>query len=322
MIFLLLFTLVHAAEFNSDLQKIDREMSGNLGVFAKSLSNHQIINYQGSRPWYLASTTKIPVAIAVLRQVEAGKLSLSQKIKLRASDFVDGMGLLLTRKPGEEFTLEFLLRAMLAHSDSTATDILIRLIGKDELNRDFPGFYELTSLLEVRYRAYGEISSKARELTNRDFFSLKTESGRKQRYRKFLKISGEKKPKVPNLDTAFERYYATNANSSSLESFGLLLERLAKGELLNAYHTRLLLQIIEATATGGERLKKGIDKSLRFAHKTGTQVRRLCHAGIVFRERAAEGTVIVVCAEKFREESEAEKAIAEVAKLLTSRKWF
>ena len=83
-------------------------------MYVKRLDNNETFDYGASKPWYLGSTVKVPIAIAVLQQVDAGKLSLTTPVELKASDKVDGSGQVVWSQNGSKFTVESLLERMLA----------------------------------------------------------------------------------------------------------------------------------------------------------------------------------------------------------------
>jgi beta-lactamase class A len=84
-----------------------------------------------------ASIIKVPIMAAVFSAQEEGKLSLSDKIKLRQKDKVDGSGTLKSERSGKEYSVEELLILMNTISDNTATNIIINLLGFDYLNAWF-----------------------------------------------------------------------------------------------------------------------------------------------------------------------------------------
>jgi beta-lactamase class A len=80
----------------------------------------------------MQSVFKFPLAIAVLEQVEAGKLSLDQQVRFLPSDRYPGSySPLQDAHPGAnvDVPLRELLRLSVSLSDNIATDILLRLIG-------------------------------------------------------------------------------------------------------------------------------------------------------------------------------------------------
>jgi beta-lactamase class A len=304
-----------AAQLAAEISRIDDAMPGRFGVYVKHLGEGWEVRHGADRNWYLASTIKVPLAIAVLRRVEDGEISLEQELELSDADYVDGSGELLWSEPGARFSVDELLRHTIRDSDSTATDMLIRLIGEETLNEQVremvpEGFGTITTILQVRYDAYGEIHPDVRKLTNRDFIELKTVDDPDARYEMVLEKLGIDADEAATGSSAeaFERYYAEGINSANLEAFGRLLERLQRGELLNDEHTEQLIELMESVSTGDRRIKAGLPEGARFAQKTGTQLARACNVGILNPHRDEHAVVVAACAEGFGGLGEAERA--------------
>jgi beta-lactamase class A len=308
---------------------LDARTPGELGVYNKTTGERAALHYQSERPWYLASTVKIPVAIAVLQRVEDGDLALDDKLTLKASDYVDGSGDLLWQEPGTRVSIRSLLEKMLVNSDSTATDMLIRRLGEEALNAqihdrmDVSGFGPITTLLQVRYDAYGELHPAVKRLRNMDFIELKASPFPDERLQTLLSKLGVTAATLQSagIPEAFEKYYALRRNSAPLQSFGRLLERLNAGELLSPTHTNFMLGLMEKMVTGEKRLKAGLPPHVRFAQKTGTQHGRICNVGLIHTESQAHvsgdrAVVVAACAEKFGQQREAEAALAAVGEAL------
>lgn len=307
-----------ALKLQQEMKVIDAKTSGNLGVYVKKFGTTEEMDYSADRNWYFASTVKVPVAIAVLQLVEEGKLSLDQKLILKRSDPVDGSGEVRFRRPGSKLSLSYLIEKMLTQSDSTATDMLIRLIGENELNQrirvqmGISGFQPLTTILQVRKDAYSFLHPSAKNLTNRHFIALKKHRSSASKYRAFAKMI-----RVPprqlnekSIESAFEKYYETGLNSGSLKAYGSLLEKLVAGELLSEKNTRLILKHMTAMITGERRIKAGLPKKIRFAQKTGTQVRRICNVGVVFIPPSEKDKwIVTACVEKFASFTGAERTL-------------
>lgn len=301
-----------------EIKRIENGSPGRIGVYIKRLEDGQEVKHRADRNWYLASTIKVPVAISVLQQVEAGALALGQELALSESDFVDGAGELLYMEPGTRLTIDELLRHMIQNSDSTATDMLIRQLGEEAFNRhvrgliDGPDLGRITTILQVRYDAYSEIHTAARQLSNRDFIELKSVPTLAERYAALLErldLNGEE-PDANDIFEAFERYYARGFNSGPLTVMGALLERLVRGELLNEENTDRLLRYMENVTTGDDRIKAGLPPQVRFAQKTGTQIGRACNVGVLHPRDLQRAVVVVACAEGFEAVADAERAFA------------
>ena len=95
------------------------------------------LNAHGHPP--MQSTFKLPLAIAVLQQVERGKLTLDQPIRFLPSDRYPG-----TYSPLQDahpdanidIPLRDLLHLTVGKSDNTAADILLRILGGPQVVQD------------------------------------------------------------------------------------------------------------------------------------------------------------------------------------------
>jgi beta-lactamase class A len=299
------------------IRKIDENTAGRLGVYVRPAGENSALNYNTEDPWYLSSTIKIPVAVAILQRIEAGEFALDDELTIYESDFVDGAGDLLLQEPGRKYSIAVLIEKMIKNSDSSATDKLINLIGEEELNGQIrermvsDGFSRITTILQVRYDAYSEFHENIANLSNMDILYVHSTRSRPERLQRLverMKIN-ESELNASSIEEAFERYYSRGLNTARLESFGLLLELLYKGELLSEEHTEFLLETMEGITTGERRIKAGLPPGVRFAHKTGTQIESACNVGLIFRDGDNEPVIIAACIENFGNITEAEKAL-------------
>jgi beta-lactamase class A len=81
-----------------------------------------------------ASTIKIPVMVEVFRRLVAGDFDLNTQVTLSASDRDWGSGDLCDARPGNRYPVSRLLALMIDDSDNTATNMLIRLVGRQNIN--------------------------------------------------------------------------------------------------------------------------------------------------------------------------------------------
>jgi beta-lactamase class A/beta-lactamase class A VEB len=80
----------------------------------------------------MQSVFKFHIALAVLSEIDKGKLSLDQKIEIDKYELLpeDFWSPLRDENPnGGSFTIKKLIQYSVSHSDNTACDVLIRLIG-------------------------------------------------------------------------------------------------------------------------------------------------------------------------------------------------
>ncbi|MDQ6929686.1 MAG: class A beta-lactamase-related serine hydrolase [Candidatus Eremiobacteraeota bacterium] len=109
---------------------------GNVAMEIKDLASGftEGINSSASMP--AASTIKIPVMVEVFHQLQEGKFDFNTTVTLRASDKDWGSGSLCDRRAGTPFAVSHLLTAMITVSDNTATNMLIRLVGREHINEE------------------------------------------------------------------------------------------------------------------------------------------------------------------------------------------
>jgi len=74
------------------------------------------------------------VIVELYRRVEAGILSLEDKIVLREGDKVPGSGILKELSEGLELSVRDLTELMMILSDNTATDLVTEMVGLDNVN--------------------------------------------------------------------------------------------------------------------------------------------------------------------------------------------
>jgi beta-lactamase class A len=118
-----------------------------LEVFDLSTGYHVGFNSGASMP--AASTIKIPVMVEVFSQLQAGKFDLQKRVRLNAADKDWGSGDLCEAPVGTTYSISVLLVKMIDISDNTATNMLIRLVGRRTINRDM-------SYLGLRHTHLGE----------------------------------------------------------------------------------------------------------------------------------------------------------------------
>ena len=79
------------------IDTIAREFDGTLGISAMDIKSGERVSVNGDFSFPMASTVKIPIAIAVLSAVEKGRLRLGERRTLVPRDAVPGSGLLSAR---------------------------------------------------------------------------------------------------------------------------------------------------------------------------------------------------------------------------------
>jgi beta-lactamase class A len=117
----------------SDLDRIAREVDGTLGAAVRVVETGETVVLNGDRHFPMQSVYKAPIGMAVLHEVDAGRLSLDAPIRVEAADLVpSGMHSPLRDahpQGGVDVPLRELLRLSVEESDGSASDVLLRILG-------------------------------------------------------------------------------------------------------------------------------------------------------------------------------------------------
>lgn len=307
---------------------IEEVFGGTLGLYVYDIDDGEAFSWRADDPWYLASLVKVPIAAEVFAERDRGELSLDDRLVLRDEDFVDGAGPTIWHDPGTPISINYLLEQMITVSDNTASDMLIHRVGLEAVNRraqalvaagggDASTLGPITRLVGVRQGVYAQMHPEARALTGRDFIALRQHrvADRPGALARRLGVSPSSFD-VPDYDSAFDAYEANGENSAPLRTYGDLLAGLRQEARFAP-----VLSLMQHTTSGEGRLKAGLALSAgaaRFAHKTGTQHRRTCDAGIVTRGTAesARDVVVVACSRGPVARGPHENALARVGEAL------
>ena len=87
-----------------------------------------------SEPMRSASMIKVFLLADAMEKVRDGQLSLDMGITLHSGDKVGGAGVLCGYPSGSVIPLDKVLRLMITESDNTATNLIIDLLGMDDIN--------------------------------------------------------------------------------------------------------------------------------------------------------------------------------------------
>jgi beta-lactamase class A len=117
----------------ADLQALIRTVPDmTVGVFIVDLDSGDYVDINGSTPLSAASTIKVPILVAFLQDVDAGRVQLNDTLILQATDVADGSGEFQYLEPGTPFSTLETATKMITISDNTATNMILRQIGGAE----------------------------------------------------------------------------------------------------------------------------------------------------------------------------------------------
>lgn len=273
----------------TDVVKASKRFGGEFALYVKDLKSGVEYSYNADTPMYLASGVKVPVMIALYKQIRAGQTKLDEEMIYTEADVRDGAPLLSFLRVGTPVSLRILLEAMIQQSDNAATDMVIRHVGLENVNRTLQqqgvyGFGPITTLIDVRRLVYKNLDVRTSKFSPQDIFRLGTTRPLEARVALITELLEEPPGMITVVDynRAFSEYYAKGYNSASMRAMGDLLEKLARGKMIDDTASKQMMDVMLGTQTGGRRIRAGLPLDTPLAHKTGTQYRRTCDFSIFF----------------------------------------
>jgi len=278
------------------------KIEGKVGVGFKDFkSGIEVYNYPDDR-FLTASVFKIYVLIELYRQVNEGLLNLEDRYNYKFYDRSPGSGILQYLDEGLNLKIRDLAKLMMMISDNTATDILVEILGRDNINETIRklglvnthvaynckemifGFYsvkeEKRTELEEFLKSIGEaelieggLGDVAKKLYyKRRRMGLTLESLKLQnRFSEYFEVS---------KDTSALSDYEVNDVTSPrdmVRTFSLLYNR----SILTPEACDEILGIMAYCQTGYNRLRRHLPRNVIVAHKTGTIPGVVNDAGII-----------------------------------------
>ena len=240
-----------------NLERIADGVKADWGIYVKSLDTGEEVAINADAVMDTMSVIKIPLLVETFRQIDAGKLKLTDRIELTTARKRFGTGVLRTLDDGMQITLKDALTLMIIQSDNTATDMAFEQVGGPARVTQTMRDLGLTTITATGtsfewFRALGAISDPAwLKLTPAELFT--------RGY-----------PQVPNRAADVERFHfegKTPYGLSSARDLGRLLEKIARNEAASASACGQMLQIMRA-----QQMNTRIPKYLANTgtpHKTG-----------------------------------------------------
>ena len=109
-----------------------------IGIAAKNLKTNKTFFLNENKEFGTASVIKIAIALTLFKKAEEGKLDLYNVQKLRQDEIFDAglgdCGILKYFEPKSGISLYNTCLLMLALSDNTATNLVLRFVKKEEVN--------------------------------------------------------------------------------------------------------------------------------------------------------------------------------------------
>jgi beta-lactamase class A len=114
---------------DAELAAIHARIGGRLGVYVMELQSGFELAYHAHERFAMCSTFKLLLAGAILARVEAGELTLEQKVPLSQADMISHAPVTASRVAEGSISVGDLCAAVIEVSDNPAANLLLRLIG-------------------------------------------------------------------------------------------------------------------------------------------------------------------------------------------------
>ena len=253
-----------------------------IGVSAIHLETGQRLSVRNMERFPMGSVYKFPIALAVLRRVDAGTLSLQQVVTIEPRDFSPGHSPLRDEAHGRAIvlTVRELLRHMVSMSDNTASDALLRLIGGP-------------NAVNVRLAELGA-------------GNIRVDRSEKQMAHDILDTPG-----------GIERYAIDARDTATPDAMAeLLVAFWKKRDGLSKSSHDLLVHWMTDTPTGKRRIRAGVSADAVVVHKTGTMPGTVNDVAIVVSPDGKQHIAIAIFTKGSKRDvtSEAEDDIAAIAR--------
>jgi beta-lactamase class A len=230
-----------------------------LGVGLTNLDSAETFTFNGDRPFPLQSVFKAPLAAAVLAEVDAGRVTLDERVTLEAMDLSPPWSPVADAWPARrDYTLGELITAAVARSDNTAADVLMARIGGPGAVTAWLASKKIDAVHIDRYER--ELQTELVGLT--PFRPAWKGEAAFQAARRTVPAAQQRQ--------ALAAYLADPRDTATPSSLLAFLEQLNARALISRASTRRLLQIMASATTGAGRIKAGLPDGARVAHKTGT----------------------------------------------------
>lgn len=119
-------------KLQKEIDQIASAAKGRVGVAALLLETGETVSLNAYDHFPMQSVYKLPIGMAVMKQLDAGKIKLDQRVRVTKDDFIGRQSHSPIRDKyptGKELTVSELMGWMLLESDGTASDVLMKLAG-------------------------------------------------------------------------------------------------------------------------------------------------------------------------------------------------
>lgn len=262
-------------EIVEQLQKIVDEAPGKYGVAIKHVESGEEFHINRDAMFEMASVIKIPILVALYKEVAAGNIRDDERVQFEPNDMVPGSGVIKDLDLGLAMTIKDLATLMIIISDNTATDKLLSILGKNKVNEHMLAYgFENLCVRETIWELLA-----LRVAVDPEPFSQE----------KFDEITDKLTIGVDESIVQSENFASNNiARAQDLTS---LLEKIVLCDGMEEETSKKILEILSRQQST-RRLPNKLPRGTKTANKTGTIAGSINDSGIIYLPDN-KGTVLI-----------------------------
>ncbi|WP_331025386.1 class A beta-lactamase [Longimicrobium sp.] len=294
-----------AAETIDSLAAIVASSGGSVGIVAVHVETGRRVEHLPAEAFPMASTYKLPIVLAVLTQVDSGRISLDDSVDVMPSDFRIGPSQIADSvgAGGGKATVGAMIRSVMMYSDNTSADRLMRLAGGPQAVMAHVRSRNVDGMRIDRYE--GEVHwqyNGVKDVPPPDQWTVAEFN------RRIAAVPAAEK------EAAHARFWDDPRDTSTPAAFAALLVQVQRRDGLSATSQRVLLDAMERSPTGRGRIRALLPSGTTVADKTGTIGRTTNDVGLITLPDGSHVALAVMVKMSTRTNADEERTIARVAR--------
>ena len=250
-------------------EKYQKNTKAPLGFAFKDLVTGKTVSYHGDEPFPTASAYKVFILAELYRKAWAGECDLGQRIELTDDIKSVGSGVLAEMQAGLNPTLRDYAHLMMILSDNTATDVLFRFVGRENIRKNV---IEPLGLKNTKCDwGCNKLCDIYYDMKGRTFRELAAENRNK------------KDSEADYWNSIWYKCITEENDQTSPLEAAKMLELLYRGKWVSPKASTEMLSIMKKCQTNS-RIPKYLPDYVEIAHKTGSLGKLNVDIGIVFAE--------------------------------------
>ena len=117
------------------MEALVKTLPGKIGLYVCYPDRGEGYGFNADMPLEAASVIKVPIMVEAFRQMEAGLIDFDAPVTIRREDKLPSCGALTYLHDGVTVTVGDLVTLMIILSDNTATNLMIGMLGIENINK-------------------------------------------------------------------------------------------------------------------------------------------------------------------------------------------